>query len=489
MHTIFPGRNELEPEPSPMLGESLDLQLEHALEAIRERHWGKARDLLAARLEAASQLGRRRLTLYLLSVTASSAGHPETGDQFAQAARSVPIELSEPRFFGANPEGELSELELGWWTFNGWGVESTHSLPLEGHDPKAPLPWADILDSTVEGRAGELERRWSGVLESEHPQRALLWNLVALAYLEQGDPRTYDEMRQSAPKAQEVPNDLRLLLEQAGLNSAVQTLLEGRWLTSDLLQNESPARVPTDDSSVDSWTEEMEEAFSLLAVGRAQEAARKFGPLCDSPYSSSQQGYALRALALALTDSGEYGPAEETLAESHALLEQHPDTALETQYCYWLESARGEMQQAAPESENSPAEFDPHQDFWFEYESALKAMKQSHLDSAKQSLRRLLSLQVPSADTTSAFLVSLLFAGVAILEGDHIEAQDAIEEATRQAESAPLSAALLHAASQLFLASGAETVGAKLHQEKLSGLDPWRDFPADFASPTLSEFF
>ena len=51
----------------------------------------------------------------------------------------------------------------------------------------------------------------------------------------------------------------------------------------------------------------------------------------------------------------------------------------------------------------------------------------------------------------------------------------------RHAESAPLRAETLARAGEIFHAVGAATLATKLNLDELSTLDPWRDFPADFA--------
>ncbi len=462
-----------------MLGESLDLQLELALDAMRLQNWKQAREILAARLDESASLGRQRLTLYLLSVTATSSGHPEAGDQFAQVARSVPIELGEPRYF-QQPDDSLRDLELGWWTFNGWGSETVQSCVASTADLSAPLPWADILDSVLEGRAGELERRWAEVLEGAHPHRWLLWNFVALAYLEQGDPRTYDEMRLSAPSGQEPPDDLLALLEHADLQAAIRALQGQQWLTSDLLQAEQAAPVDTDNSQL-AWVESMEEAFSLLSMGRAQESARKFGPLCEPPYSSVQRGYALRALAMALGDCGEYSAAEDAVRESQIWLGQQCDDVMDTRFAIWADSVRKEAKADVTSSFSQSEDVTGSSGmYWTDFGSVLEAMRAKEFQDCKPSLRRLLSAQGQLDDATYPFLTALLFAGIAILEGDHVEAQDSIGEAVHHAESATLNPEILQEASRLFFEFRAETLGSKLNPNGLSTLDPWRDFPSDF---------
>lgn len=442
--------------------------------------WSTARELLAQRLDLVSTLGRKRLNLYLLSVVANASGHTETGLQLAQLARSTPIELSEPRYLGSSEDDLHRELEQGWWAFNGWNVDPTLAA-IPTASPSSELPWADILDSVVEGRAGELERRWSAVLEGEHPERAILWNLVALAYLEQGDPRTYDEMREQAPSAGPAPEVLLELLRSANLHGAAEAVAEGRWLTSESLQVDETLLERSRTASRP-WTEGMEEAFSFLAVGRADEAARKFGPLCEPPYAESERGYALRGLSLALVGAGEYTAAQEADEDSAALLATAPDPVLDELFRGWRESLHPEGTHSNGLS-GGELSFDADSDselYWGLLKDSLEALSRKDISEAKLSLRRLLGVPLTSGEPTHGFLVSLLFAATAILEGDTIEAQDSIAEAVRQAETGPLVAETLQQAQELFQHVGATTVAGKLSLEGLSSLDPWRDFPADF---------
>ena len=370
-----------------MLGETLDPLFESALSAILRHDWSGAREVLAQRLDETGSLGRRRLNLYLLSVVASAAGHHETGDKLAQLARSTPLELSEPRYLGSSDDELHRQLELGWWAFNGWNVElSTVSSTTE--ETEGELPWADILDAVVEGRAGELERRWSSVLEGDRPERAALWNLVALAYLEKGDLRTYEEMREQSPSPTAGSPPLVALLESAGLQLAARALSQGDWVTSEMLH--------------------VDEA--VLEDGL--EAGSDPKPTLPAPVEA--------------------------------------------------------------------LDYD-EEAYWQHFGTAIERLKTAEHREAQLSLRQLLSIPLPAADPTPAFLLALAFAGSAILAGDTLEAQEAIDDAVRHAESAPLRAETLARAGEIFHAVGAATLATKLNLDELSTLDPWRDFPADFA--------
>lgn len=350
--------------------------------------WNAAREILARRLDNVDTLGRRRLNLYLLSAVATSAGHRDTGEQLAQMARAVPIELNEPRYLGQPDDDTLHQIELGWWSFNGWNGASTTPVEAENESVEE-LPWADILDGALEGRAGELERRWSSVLESERPERAMLWNLIALAYLEKGDPRTYDEMRSQAPEPTTPPPPLIALLKKARLLCAVDALEERRWLTADLLEVQQSASQPETDCNDE---------------------------VCPAQTAEPSPG---------LGDSG-------------------------------------------------------IEEFWDCFQTTLERLREKNPSAVKPCLRELLGFSVTTHDTTHAFLVSLLFAGAAIMEGDTIGAQESIDDAVRQAQAGTLNESVLDLAQERARAVGALTIADKLCREGIATLDPWHDFPADF---------
>lgn len=477
--------------------ESLDPLLEDGIAAICDSDWNAAQTLLTQRLDESVRLGRRRLNLFLLSVVAARAGLEDVSSQLSHAAYATPVEMGEPRYFGTSEDPIRRELERQWWSFNAWQPEVAPSLSLANEQTE--IAWAAVLDGAMEGRAGELERRWSPFLDGDHPQRAILWNLVALGHLESGDLRTYEEMKEAATGSgpTEVPEPLAQLLLHAGLGLALADLQAGRWLTPEILTNPTPSEEQGEVQETAGWDAAMEDAFSLLSVGQGVDAARRLGPL-TSGGSSLQKAYALNALALALFSVGEYGGAEEALADSRAELarsQPQSDPELAARFADWLRAAGsgpapGEVL-CDPFRETHGAAADEgdgqgQQDQFFPiFEQALEGMRTGDFSRTKRHLRALLAEPSSRRDTQS-FLISLLFAGSSLLEGDHMEAQDAIDDASRLLEKGGLDPAILVEAQGRFAAAGALTLAGKLELESLSGLDPWRDFPADFAQQSYS---
>jgi hypothetical protein len=493
-------------ELSNMPYDSLDSLLESGIAAICDGDWATAQSLLGERLEDSFRLGRRRLNLFLLSVVAARSGLANISEQLAQDARQVPLEMGEPRYLGHSDDPVRRELENQWWSFNGWlALAEEPVLPI-GSAGEEELNWASVLDGAVEGRAGEMERRWSRFLEGAGPERPILWNLLALSYLESGDLRTYEEMRdEAAPEApREVPTELAALLEQAGLRGALSDLRQGRWLTAESLHDTLSAGAlerSAEELVESAWENEMAESFLLLSVGRAAEAARKLGSLSlqGSPW---HRAYALNALALALFSCGEYAGAEEALAEGHREAAQAPPGGgpeLARCFAEWLDSVGVQPVPGSPFCDpfrqstpgwGEPEGTSPSEDsgaFWPLFEEALEGMRGGNLSACHQTLRRLLS-EPSGKECTRAFLTSLLFAGVALLEGDHMEAQDSIDEASRLLSAGGFQSGQLVEAQGRLAAAGAMTLASKMELEALSSLDPWRDFPADFPQQSFSGF-
>lgn len=503
-----------------MLHENLDPQLESGIACICDNDWPTAQQLLSQRLDRCAQLGFRRLNLFLLSTIAARSGHSRPAEELREAADNTPLQLAEPRYFGSDSDPVRRELERAWWAFNSWNAAESLPSASSGVDARPELDWAAVLDGALEGRAGELERRWSAYLDDDHPQRAVLWNLVALGHLESGDLRTYEEMREQSRSTSPtvLPQELVALLQQAGLSKAVTDLENGIWLTSDRLtvdlasidssdldvQNLGSARDRPESelSSVEpvpnglsrGWVEQMESVFSLLSVGRAAEAARSLGPLSLRTSDLLLRALTLNALSLALFLSGEYQQAQEALDDSRETLTSAPPdsehTGLFVTWLGWVgvrptpgdvlcdpfqETTNG----GATSSETDTAQSDAV--FWSEFELLLQTLGRDP-GSCRGHLRSMLSEPV-SREATRAFLMSLLFAGIGVLLGDHFDAQEAIDEATSLLQAGGFDPTVLAEAQLRFQAAGASAIAAKLTSDRLESLDPWHDFPNDFVAP------
>lgn len=486
--------------------DSLDSLLESGIASICDGDWSAAQTSLGQRLEETVRLGRRRLNLFLLSLVAGRVGLSDVAEQLSEDARRTPLEMGEPRYLGTSEDPVRRELEREWWSFNGWRTESEpEPVPQSSGDDE--LHWASVLDGALEGRAGEMERRWSRFLDGDRPERPLLWNLLALGYLESGDLRTYEEMRDQATTAsteeRDVPQELAELLTRAGLHAALADLRQGRWLTSeslhDTLTPQTSSPEPGGVSPGPGWEAGMEESFSLLSVGRAVEAARKLGGLSLQGLPL-HRAYALNALGLALFSAGDYADAQEALADCRreaAQTRPEDEPELAARYAEWLLSAGARPVQgdvfcdpfAEPLTSWDEAQTSPEEEradgFWPIFEQVLEGMRLGDHSASQLALRRLLG-ESSSKERTKAFLISLLSAGIALLEGDHMEAQESIEDASRLLSQGGLQAAPLVEAQGRLAAAGALTLAGKMELEALSTLDPWRDFPADFQQQSYS---
>lgn len=475
-----------------MLYESLDPGLADGIEAVCQNDWTSARSLLTQRLDETRHLGCRRATLFLLAFVARESGHGEVAKHLLEESRRTPADLAEPRILS---EQNLS-LQNEWLTFNHWSVKEPD--PFISIEPPSEIDWAALLDATLEGRSAEFERRWSGNLVGNSPDRHVLWNLLALAYLENGDLRTYDEMyaqRQAAPPDYQPAVELQALLKQASLDKVVDELKAGRWLTSSVFvagQTPEPA-LSTNGESLE-WREAMESAFSLLSVGRAVEAARQFGLLISqSLLGPNHRTYTLNALALALFQSGEYADAEEALRDfrtSEQTFDPAAEPNLQEAFAIWLHSA-GVSPEAnspfhnpfgkAPQADQlSVLMREPSsQEFYEGIDSVLGYLKTHDLPSAMRILRVLFSNN-DSNSVTERFVVALFFAGTALLDGDHLIAQEGIEDASGILEGGVLDTEALGQVKELLSSSGASHLAEKFELSQLHTLDPWRDFPLDF---------
>ncbi len=475
-----------------MIYESLDPNLTDGVEAICQSDWAAAQSILTRRLDETRHLGCRRATLFLLAFVARESGHGEVSNHLLEESRRTPADLAEPRILSeANPL-----LQNEWLAFNHWSPkESEPSFDVE--PTLAEIDWATLLDSVLEGRSAEFERRWSGHLIGDSPDRHVLWNLLALAYLENGDLRTYEEMysqRQIAPQSYEPPAVLLALLEQASLDQVLHHLVAGLWLTTSLfVPSQTPSSVPATNGEILEWRGSMETGFSLLAVGRAFEAAQQFGLLISQPLTNIHRCYTVNALALALFQSGEYAGAEEALRDLRNFeqtFDPAADPKLQEVFESWLHSAGAASENnspfhnpfgsAPPCEPSAPLVGEPTgQKFSEAMASVIGHLQTQDLPSALRILRGLLTKNDTSS-VTERFVVALFFAGTALLDGDHINAQEGIEDASRILEGGRLEDATLSQVQTLLRANGAKTLAEKFELSQMHTVDPWRDFPLDF---------
>lgn len=491
-----------------MTGERLDDILERALFALEEQDWSQAQSLLAERLDQTPQLGQRRLTLFLLSIAAARSGHTHEGEEFTKLAAATPLELGAPRYLNRSIESSDLDLDLAWWALNGWGTPSARPLTDQSLQPQEHIDWAVVLDFILERRPREIESRWSWILDGDrnHAHHSILWNLLALGYLETGDLRTYEEMREAALIAKvspSLPAELLCLLEQAGLHLAIQTIEQGGWITSDHLNPSSCSPDPTpnvypreNDLSLGAWIASMQEGFSLLSLSLPLKAARLFASIAYDELPLLLKAYTLNATALALFLCGDYEASERALTDFHALQSQinaSDNPELSTQYTSWLHSIEVTSPPNEPfwnpyfQSETVQEITDQNsQDhlYWVSFRSVLNALKSTNPHAARTPLREALIFS-ETLEPSHKFLSTLLLAGVCILDGDTMDAQHAIEEVHDLYEKHDLNPNDLQQAQVFFSEVQATNLASKMELIHLATLDPWHDFPSDFPSPSL----
>lgn len=206
--------------------------LESSLKAICLKDWGSAQAYLSKNLESSFKPSYRRLTLFLLSVVAEATGHIAVSQELVTLAQATPVDSEAAQIFSLNAPGNSirRQLDEAWQEFNGL----TKSNSFQSFQT---IDWAYVLDNITEGRTREIESKYSAAIESEHPYRHILWNLLALGYLSSGDLRTHQEMRDSKPPPvnSKAPESLEALLKKAGLTQALENLTAGQWLTLDEL--------------------------------------------------------------------------------------------------------------------------------------------------------------------------------------------------------------------------------------------------------------
>lgn len=438
-------------------------------------------------------LGSRRLNLFLLSVAAASAGEQSVAEDLLYQAHQTPVELGEPRHLGvgdaqSDAHERLRRLQVAWFDFNDWPPpteESPTSAP-------ATLDWSRVVEGMLQGQGQDLDQTYRQFLTPEFPESPYLWNFVALAYLQGGDLRTHQEMAgEKRTPSSAPPEELKAALEQAGLQHLWPRLQEGEWILASQLESVS-ATAPIQNPLMEErdWSEQMEGAFTEIASGDLGAATRRLGTLSAQTLTDAQSLCTLNALVLALFRGGDYTEAERTLSDFRQILEREASLGadLEQQFAAWLEQVgeQGEpffdpFQGAAPTAPAPAAGPDSSLGFWESFVPALGQLRERNYSQAKVELRKLLAS--PSLEErTLNFLVTLVWAGASLLEGDLMGAQESQQTLVEIFESGPLDQEVLQKAGRAFANAGATTISGKLLDPESGGLDLWSDFPADFGN-------
>ena len=424
---------------------TLDGFLLSALKEMSVTDWSSAQKVLASRLERVSELGNHRLNLFLLSISAASGGYQEVANQLWAQAQQAPLESDALKYFDLElPSNDprqsmLIDLEKAWWDFNGWNQTAPVSLKLETTDQE--IDWDFVVEATLEGHDAKLEERYGQELNNHPIEGIFLWNLLALAYLQAGNVRTYDEMVQTAPplpSPNSVPPELGRALKQRKRDVALLLLQKGQWLTNAALftteETPKPEAEPDSILTEAEWREQLREGFALLGFGQPLEAARAFQEINFRTEPSKRLVLSRNALALAFFKQGDYTQCENVYEEFRNLLAQFPvdpSSALATEYKRWLESV-----DSAPEDgqiffspfdgtrstwNEGPAE---ELEFWEEFQTVVGLLGQSDHFRALARLQKIEVHLGPELDDFQRYLVSVMFLAGFVMGGDHSEVQD-----------------------------------------------------------------
>lgn len=480
-----------------MQGTSFDNDMISGLSAMAEANWPEAQSVLATRLQNVDLLGNRRLNLFLLSVAAASGGHHEAGNQLWTQAQQAPITEDTSRYLDLqltynDPRQQmLLDLEKAWWNFNGWNK----SLDLVTADePSIQIDWNEVVHSTLQGHCRELETKYGRLFEETNSETTILWNFLALSYLQSGNVRTYEDMVSNSPpnvQPESVPNDLALILENEGLHSALDSLEKGHWLTNEVLFQGESAETAIIEAAYEveeqEWIEQMQNGFCFIDLNQLLEASRVFQLMASRTDALAHRLLSLNALAFSFFKLGDYSQAETVYFEFKNLLDANPidpGSDLAQKYRSWLASV-----DAAPEDGstffspfgtksdwNDTDVLQDEVDFWNTFGEALNLVGSSDFHAVKRHLQTLEgSLQ--QDQTNERYLVSLGFLITAVTEGDHFGVQEFEVEVENLRHHATFSGDELDSAKDSFRWAGFEILADKIQGDsgKPSSINPWQD--------------
>jgi hypothetical protein len=474
-------------------GDALDSELVEALTLMAEANWVDSQALLIARYHRVSELGNERLNLFLLSITAASRGQPDSANGLWSRAQAAPLESAtrylDLQFTQNDPrQNVLIDLERAWWDFNEWTQSGPSVLSL---DSPTEIDWELVIDGVLAADCKGLERQFGRHFDIQTNETSILWNLLALSYLEAGNVRTYEEMVSGAPPLPEpdsVPLQLQLMMRSQGLRGALALLEQGQWLTNLNIENlDSPASSTLESFSEDDWVAHMENGFAMLDLGQTTEAGRCFQSTVTHTDDRTLQVLSLNALSLSFFKLGDYTQAETVYHEFKTMLEQFPvDPGLDVcrRYRGWLKSVDSEPPDDLPffspfgtKSDWSGAEDgETVSDFWGGLSAALNHLANQEFLPAKRELQNL-ELSTSPTDTSRRYLISLGFLTIAVISGDHFEVQEFEMELNRLQEQTKFESDDLQNAVDAFRWAGLETLSARLRGEdgRPLPINPWQD--------------
>lgn len=477
-----------------MNGSALDKELADGLELMAESRWVEAQQILADRLRNNPEADQKRLNYFLLSITSASSGRGDLGDRLWAKAQSCALGSLTARYLDLQlapndpRQSVLIDLERAWWNFNQWNSVAPSSSP---SSDSLSIEWESVLSDAQAGLSADIESKYGRCFDDQTCQTAILWNLLALAYLEAGNVRTYNEMlsnRPSPPKS--IPPTLKSLLEEKGLTLVQEALEQGQWIqTGDLTPpSESFDTSQPQGLSEQQWAEQMENGFALLDLNQYLEAGRAFQSTSQIQ-DRDRQLLGLNALALSFFKLGDYTQSETVYQEFKMLLDQQPideSTDLVQRYKRWLESV-----DSLPEDGqsffkpfgtkadwSSGQQADSEVDLWKSLSECLKLCIQNQHSEAKRDLQILEKQLGETAGYEEKYLVALCFLVSAVLAGDHFEVQEFEMELSSLRSQLQFSSEQLQEAADIFQWSGLEKLAAHFStaaEGRPQPLNPWQD--------------
>lgn len=479
-----------------MQGCRFDEELTGALELLTEARWAEAQRVLQTRLARAAGGGHKRLNLFLLSIAAASSGQAELANTLWRQAQGAPLGDLTARYLDIQltpndpRQSVLLDLERAWWDFNGWNSSGPRTDHQTG---PVPVDWDLAVDSCLSGDSPRLESLYGKSAANPEHECALLWNLLALSYLEAGNVRTYEEMASNAPApppANSLPDLLVVALRARGLERALESLNRGEWLNYTGLSRENlgevERRAPVGE---DQWVAQMENGFALIELNQLNEACRSFQEMASSAEQTDLRMLSLNALSLAFFKMGDYTQAEtlflefENLKQNRTLASDEPYFRM---FRKWLDSvdagpSDGELfftpfclDSTARTGSSSPETID----FWETLGKALQDIESGNQLEAKRRLGLLESSSREEAEDWKLYLVVLAYLCGAVISGDHFEVQEFEQELASLQFTALFSSEQLREAKDLFRWVGFEQLGLffdRFHSGRPAPLNPWQD--------------
>lgn len=483
-----------------------DELLERALSEMSVSDWANSQKLLAKRLELADEIGQKRLNLFLLSVAAASGGYHDVGNHLWAQAQTATLDSSTVRYFdlGMAPndprQSMLLDLERAWWDFNGWnnGSSGVKSLSLE-METEDEIRWDYVVEATLAGDDSGLEGSYGRGFNETTPHGFFLWNFMALAYLQAGNVRSYDEMVSNAPpppSANSVPPDLESVLLARNLDSALGVLQSGRWLTNAALFATEDTAAPTHNVgpalTVDEWEQSMSDGFAMLDLGRFLDAGRAFQEINFRSPDPERTLLSRNALALSFFKLGDYTQCEKVYEEFRYLLEEtpvEPSSKLAGTYRCWLDSV-----QALPQDGGSffspfggnRSDWNTAQaeevDFWHEFNECVNDLGEGNHPRAVGRLQRLEMHASAEMDSFQRYLTAMLFLASFVMAGDHSEVQAAAEQVVMLEAQTDFRHDKLEEVADSLRWAGLERLYARLvggTQARSVALNPWDDLAVE----------